>query len=116
MGFTSYDRVVSRFFVQFIMQGAPIQMRAMHSVFESLYSIGRLFFPFVLWMMGGKLKLIATATSGTNAEILEQLENQYNLTGRDLPPALGGSYRNELDDTMSSSFSTTGSGNYRLSF
>ena len=98
MTFTNIDRVVSRFFVQFVMQAAPIQLRAMHSIFESLYSIGRLFFPFVLWMMGGKLKLICTATSGNSPEILEQLESKYNLNGRDLPPALGGQYTDGFDE------------------
>jgi len=69
----------------------PIWVRAIHLCFPGIKSVGKLFLPTMLWLLGKQLRRRTLLHYGCPDELLMDMQ-EYGMTKGGLPANLGGTF------------------------
>jgi hypothetical protein len=85
------DRKKTRLLVELVRDCLPIKIRGVHICFPAIKSVGKLFLPTKLWLMGRSLRRRTLMHSGCADELLIDLE-EFGMLKEGIPDDFGGAY------------------------
>jgi hypothetical protein len=87
----NFDRKKTRLLVELLRDCLPVKIRAVHICFPAIKSVGKLFLPTKLWMMGRSMRRRTLMHAGCADELLIDLQ-EFGMTKEGIPDDFGGAY------------------------
>jgi hypothetical protein len=87
----NFNRKRARLLLELLRDCLPLRIRAVHICFPAIKSVGKLFLPAILWLMGRSMRRRTLIHAGCVDELLLDLQ-EFGMTKKGIPEDFGGAY------------------------